>query len=460
MTTVLEVSLPWGRYQATPWNRSANEGAVEWPPAPWRLLRSLYAAWKVHAPDLSEGDVLGVLGDLSVPPTFVVPPHTESHTRHYMPGIAHRKGLVTDTAKVINACVVTDRDSKLWIEWPVTLSEPGRTTLARLAAGLRYLGRAETIADVSLVEHVGPGDRLEPDPDTNAETVRVLGAEQPLDVNSLTMTPSMVRAARQLTPSSTRWVRYPRPPVTHPQPLAFDPPANRVTAVRLEISSAVLPSRFDVVALADLAHQAAVARADGRSQQLRGTDQDGKRLRGRHDHAHYIPVPERLDASGRRLDELLIWAPGGLSSADVAILRGVRRLKSPRVDDGHPRVVTVVAEGLVEAVMPELSRMSAVWESVTPFVMANHHKGSLDEQLLADVRRELRFRDLDDDVMVERVSGPWLKYRRYRLAGERIHQQRAAHGLRLTFARPAGGPIALGQLSHFGLGLFRPVTSS
>ncbi len=35
--------FPAGRYHATPWGHHVNEGLIEWPPSPWRLLRALLA---------------------------------------------------------------------------------------------------------------------------------------------------------------------------------------------------------------------------------------------------------------------------------------------------------------------------------------------------------------------------------------------------------------------------------
>ena len=42
MTRIL-FSFPGGRYHATPWGSHVNEGLVEWPPSPWRLLRPFIA---------------------------------------------------------------------------------------------------------------------------------------------------------------------------------------------------------------------------------------------------------------------------------------------------------------------------------------------------------------------------------------------------------------------------------
>ena len=39
----LQLRFPGGRYHATPWGHHVNEGLIEWPPSPWRLLRALIA---------------------------------------------------------------------------------------------------------------------------------------------------------------------------------------------------------------------------------------------------------------------------------------------------------------------------------------------------------------------------------------------------------------------------------
>jgi len=83
--TVIELTFPAGRFHATPWGRHVNEGAVEWPPSPWRLLRALIATWKRKAPDLNEETIKEILSALCDPPHFALPPATFSHTRHYMP---------------------------------------------------------------------------------------------------------------------------------------------------------------------------------------------------------------------------------------------------------------------------------------------------------------------------------------------------------------------------------------
>ena len=35
--------FPAGHYHATPWGNHVNEGLIEWPPSPWRVVRALLA---------------------------------------------------------------------------------------------------------------------------------------------------------------------------------------------------------------------------------------------------------------------------------------------------------------------------------------------------------------------------------------------------------------------------------
>jgi CRISPR-associated protein Csb2 len=96
-----------------------------------------------------------------------------------------------------------------------------------------------------------------------------------------------------------------------------------------------------------------------------------------------------------------------------------------------------------------------VWLSRTPYAPTRHWKGTAEEQVLADVSIELKFRGLPSPLQVELVRGDWLTYRRHRLK-ERINDARRAYGVRLVFEKPVAGPLCLGQLSHYGLGLFLP----
>src|SRR5258708_11050641 len=73
-----------GRYHATPWGHHVNEGVVEWPPSPWRLLRALVATYyRARPSNVTEGHLRRILEELAKPPSFHLPPAASAHTRHY-----------------------------------------------------------------------------------------------------------------------------------------------------------------------------------------------------------------------------------------------------------------------------------------------------------------------------------------------------------------------------------------
>ncbi len=144
--TVLELEFPAGRYHATPWGRHVNEGAVEWPPSPWRILRALVATWYWKAretKELEEQQVRILIHSLAaVQPVFHLPRATLGHTRHYMPinSLDPNK-----KPKIFDAFVQIASSEPVLVAWDVKLPVDQLDTLNLLAARIGYLGRAESL---------------------------------------------------------------------------------------------------------------------------------------------------------------------------------------------------------------------------------------------------------------------------------------------------------------------------
>ncbi|MFN8035981.1 MAG: type I-U CRISPR-associated protein Csb2 [Acidimicrobiia bacterium] len=462
MSTSLEIVFPWGRYHATPWGRHVNEAAIEWPPSPWRLLRALYATWKTRAPELDANIVEPMLAALSDVPQYALPESTEAHTRHYMPDLAE------GTDKVIDACAVMARDARLVVTWPVDLADQARAALGQLAELLPYLGRAESICDARLLaqgdpiagarcEAIAPGGGTE----LAQPPIDVLVPEVPIDFGALTAGTTAVRGQGFLRPPGTRWQPYRRP---IPAALARSTVPRRAaapTVVRWSIATAAKPSCYAAVAMADVLRRACMAKFgktfDGAaSPVLAGKDAVGVPLEG-HGHAHYLA----MDVDGDRLlDTLVLWAPAGLGEREARALGALDRLTgSAHVRDFRPCRLGLEGFGAdVISVAPELSGPSRIWESVTPFAPPRHGRRRRPwvEHVYAELVRELGYRGLPAPAAIEFVGHDALAYRRYRVS-ERLEQARRAALLRLTFDAPVAGPMCLGALSHFGLGLMRPV---
>lgn len=465
--TTLAIAFPWGRYHATPWGRNVNEAAVEWPPSPWRLLRSLYATWRSRAPHLEEQVVLRLLNALAVPPNYVLPPHSAAHTRHYMPDA--RDG----TDKAFDAFAAIGRGDEMLVRWPVELGDAEASALAELAELLPYLGRAESLCVARVVEDdtSGTGRLCRPTtsalPEDGGETVRLLVPDRPLDVEALISRTTDVRGkGRRIQPPGTSWVTYRRPAPTAPGPPPPVRTSSRVDAVRLAISSPARPARQAAVTMGDVLRHACMSRFGARfegavSSVLAGKDADERPLQG-HGHAHYLAFASDPVRHGpQRLDTLVLWAPGGLGERELEAIGRLHHLRGfSHVSDFRPCRLGLESFGTVGQVAPELVGPATTWETATPFAPPRHAKRRTPwgEHVVHQVAEEVIRRGKPSPATVELIPGDWPSYRTHRpLKNERLTTARRAAGVRITFAEPVQGPIAIGALSHFSLGLFLPV---
>ncbi len=148
----IQLKFTAGRYHATPWGLHVNEGQVEWPPCPWRLLRALLATGfnKHHWPQVPE-DARSLIDKLAATwPRYKLPAGQIAHTRHYMPYV---EGKNQKTTKVIDAFIrLASNHDPLLIHYDVELSESERQLLEQLVSDLGYLGRAESWVSGTLIE--------------------------------------------------------------------------------------------------------------------------------------------------------------------------------------------------------------------------------------------------------------------------------------------------------------------
>lgn len=465
MTVTLAFRFPWGRYHATPWARHVNEGAVELPPSPWRLLRALYAVWRTRVPELDADTVHGLLTKLATPPTAYVPPHTFSHTRHYYPDSTHTRS-VTSTDATLDTFAVLDRNAELALQWRgITLTPDEHDALAKIAIAVPYLGRADSICEARLAHDWAatdhdvwePVDAAEFIPD-NADVARVLAPDLPLRMDSLTARPVDIRRHNLLYPAGTKLMGYQR---------TFMPARRRrhrrithspVTAVRFAVAQRSYPSVRDTLIYTDLLRASALAKLGRQRQErqdtlLAGRRADGSRTDDDHRHAHYLPVTE---PSGR-ITDLLVWVPAGLSDDELEALTDVTHLRSPFMEKWR-LTVRVAGLGAMDDIAPELVGPSRAWTTLTPFVPSRYAKKRHEwsEFVHREVTRELTYRsfsDLDVDLTVHQGGPPVRKGR----PTTRDDRRRSAH-ITLRTQRPIRGPLALGHNSHFGMGLFLPTT--
>lgn len=388
MPTLL-LRFPGGRYHATPPGHHVNEGLVEWPPSPWRLLRAFLACgyatqrW-THVPAPARRLLEALAGTL---PHYRLPPASVAHSRHYMPlGVLERgrekTTLVFDSWADVG-------DGRLAVRWPCEVDEEALAVFCALATHLGYLGRseswvvgeaisdgAELPAGFSAHPHV-EGDRrrlgseqvslMAPDvpasysawreeevagalaafplpagkkPSKKLEKDRARAVEAyPIDLlDCLGRDTAWWKQRRWSQPPGSRRVLYWRQDealvvgAPAPAPRRASAP---VEAMLLAITAAsgargALPTRSRALPQAELLHRSLVSHLsrDGRvpCPELIGKDEQGELLKG-HQHAHLMPVD--LDDDGH-LDHFIVYAPMKLGPVAQDAIQSVKRTWTKR----------------------------------------------------------------------------------------------------------------------------------
>jgi CRISPR-associated protein Csb2 len=237
------------------------------------------------------------------------------------------------------------------------------------------------------------------------------------------------------------------------------------TIAEFGLGGPVLPPLTEAVLVAEEFRAAAMSRHGTPSEALSGKSADGERVRGQHEHAHYVP-----DARARtnRVRHVLVYAPAGFSESEQAALARIsflaQRHNRPTLD--------VVLSGFGDTddfrgVTP-LFGVSTRWRSRTPFVLMRHPRRGKDSPR-DQVVRELILRGLPEPSeiiptagarLVDRHAGDvgvtrWVEFVSSRHG--RDHPP-GAFGFELVFREPVSGPILLGYGCHYGLGQFEALS--
>ena len=404
MPTLL-LRFPGGRYHATPTGHHVNEGLIEWPPSPWRLLRALVACgyttlgWtEVPPPGRRLIDSLA-----STLPHYRLPPASAAHSRHYMPivtGPTQKTTLVFDTWADVG-------DGTLSITWDCPLDDEASHLLALLVKNLNYLGRSESWVEARLLaagdtlpagheciphrdsERRGPGwEQISlmasdvpasfqawrdeqvaqallpyPLPDGSRKIPKKLETDRakaiapyPTDLlDSLHWDTARWKQHRWSQAPGCRRVLYWRKsdaldiaqPIRPARPLAAP-----VECILLALTTASgrrggLPTVARSLPQAELLHRALIGLI-GKGESidcpvLTGKDGQGQPLTGHH-HARILPLD--LDGDGH-LDHILIHARMGLNATAQAAIRGLRRTHTKGADDLQ---VALAASGSLDEV--------------------------------------------------------------------------------------------------------------
>lgn len=379
----LILKFPAGRYHATPWGHHVNEGLIEWPPSPWRLLRALLATgyatlqWSAEGPPAEVRILIEKLA--SVLPEYTLPKAVGTHSRHYMPMARFKNGreetsLVFDTWARVSG--------ELAITWNIDLTTDEQALLAKVTERMGYLGRSESWVDACMVVDGSgiAGERCWPEgegapPGPGWEQVPMLSAvtaadyAQWRDAAVTRVTESLEQPAPGKKPTAKMKKDWEKATKPYPADIISclqmqtnelqgfgwsQPPGSRrvfywrkadalevgtprvrrvhetpaVEAMLLSMATQsgndhALPSIVRTLPQAEHLHRQLVGSLRGtHSVVLTGCDTERRPLREPHRHAHILPLD--LNGDGH-LEHILIWAPMGLDREAQTAIRQLRR---------------------------------------------------------------------------------------------------------------------------------------
>lgn len=479
----LELAFPAGRFHATPWDRAVNEGDIEWPPSPWRILRAIVAGWYVSTSyepnEMAEREIEGVLDRLSSAPRYVLPPGIASHTRHFVPLGNLERSLILD------AFIAIDREALAYVVWDsAALGGDLRATLERACAGITYLGRAESWCHVRVVDEVpADEDRILVDlyrrTSSEGPEVRRLGVDPDFAgaglLDALRTSTATMRKMGKATPEGSTWLTYSFPPGYGLAPSAplrarrhHASPLPNGGGLRFAVearTSALRPPVAETLTVAEAFRAAAMSHYSRRNDnESVPPELSGKaRERPLDGHRHAYILPRDLDDDGR-IDHIDVWFREGPVDHRVFVaLTGISKLYSYRLGDEH-FPVTYLGAALVQA--------ARVWTSVTPFLLGAHPAARAASSLRprfeprAQVARSLREHGIELPASIQVHDGRPATLRHTR-GGEttlssfrstRKHDRAIGIPLKVTleFPEETPGPIAIGRYAHFGMGQFAP----
>jgi CRISPR-associated protein Csb2 len=455
----LTFRFPGGRYHATPWGYHVNEGQIEWPPSPWRLLRALISSGYTnhHWTEVPPTAVQLFHKLASVLPVYHLPVASTGHSRHFMPVV---EGKSQKTTLVFDAWANV-ADGELLVHWPCELATEELNLLASLTRSIGYLGRSESWVEADIASSTNHEWNSFPcsekdSRDPNWEQVSLMAPQTPVSYEdwrtrqldealrpfmgqkqTAALKKKIAEASKPfpetlitcLTRDTSWWKAYgwSQPPgcqkalywrrkdaLEVAAPTAIRPiAASPVTTILIAITTAsgnqsALPPVTRTLPQAELFHRAVVGclgrggRVD--CPELTGKDAMNRPLQTQHKHAHTIPVD--LDGDGR-LDHIIVHAPMGLQDAAQ---RSIRSLRRTWTKSGHGDLqLSIVGSGslgmlrgLPDPLKTKIEQLlgppegALVWESVTPFVLPKTIDRRSRRQLLGQVNSELRVRDIPE----------------------------------------------------------------
>ena len=475
---VLEFSFLVGRYHATPWGRNVNEGDPEWPPSPYRLVRTLIDIQKRHLPEWDDKRLERILRLLGGRPRFLLPQAHPAHIKTFLhsnhPKDIESKQLIFDSFMVISG------GASMFMVFDIQYSADVLQDLSRLLGFLNYLGRSESMVRITVSDNLPAGSWncvSSWSENTGYSALRIACVIDPEEYRQHPVSKTLPwLQALCLSTDDLLKEGWSSPPalddaryminrksiglsVQSSTDFRFSKPVRSVT---FAVHPKVRINVRDTVILAD----AVRAYLMGIHRRIRGGDpasvsarfsgktQDAVPLLG-HSHAFFLPLDEDSDGW---IDHIKVISRDPF---DVSELQALDCLTEIHQFKGHEDIKLVLVS---TSDMPR-ETWSQVWISTTPFITVRHYRqsrGRYSDWLTAEIIRDIENHQYPLPQNVQLIpwtmSGPkpirWMEFKRNKKNEE---TRLRGHGCILSFRQAVAGPFSLGALCHYGLGLFMPM---
>jgi CRISPR-associated protein Csb2 len=488
MPLLIEQFFTQGRFHASRWRENPFADRFgEWPPSPWRLLRTLASRWFQYSRETGDRDAAAIEQLLrrlaSRRPEYHLPPSAskEQLVKQYQPISKHSwsdpnagSGAVKQAKTTLfpDPCFLIDPKEPVIWQWPtLDLESPQKKLLAQLLSRITYFGRAESSSSLKIASQ-GEEPNCIASADGGNAPVLCFSEAADLSLDALLAFSDREPLANAPVPPGTEWVFYTRPEIPRLRSPISRQVCRPVPFVQFAVGGHVLPKVASWIKVAER-FRGRILKSFERDHEslplLSGKTPDGQPLRGQHHHSYFLLWPD--EESGENPSRLIVWRKNSLFQSE--------ELEAMMLATAKPIPWTLSKGGWTAQLVPlpndmalpkRFSGKSKVWESVTPFVRPhNRHFRRPNGKLRLAEEPESVCASLIEKVWgvrpekVERIADEALCVKLHETIAMRSQRrtgdQRTPHVgpgyfLRVTFADEFQGPLIVGDSAHFGLGVF------
>lgn len=474
---VIDIKMLTGKYHATPWGRNVNEGMIEFPPSPYRIVRSILDSWLRKNRDLDRTKVEQIIEKLSTElPKFKIPPHTESFFMAYM---SENEKDYEKKSLIYDAFAIVVPEESIQVFWDkIRLAEEDLSILNKLVSSVNYLGRSDSWVSMGarqFDQEIEFDACPEADVSRNFEDYRKVSMACPVNRDSfkdssekyldsfLKTTAETIKEGISNPPSITFQNYYVRNKlIISPHHTFTNNSRPHVNVVIYTLSSSVLPQITDSLLIGEKMHTKIVGTHNKiwgePSENFTGKSPLTNEPLRNHQHMYILPLD--YDSDGR-IDHIMIKSSTEFSRKELFSLNRIHKLWQSKMGED---IRLVLSDFGLFGNMNSI-RGGRKFRSVTPFVPTRHYRkgrGDYTSWLQGEVRHEL------ENHIMQPASFVSLPTKELQLEGHKLYWVEfyrarkgdipgSGYGFEIHFEQVIQGPFSIGYGAHFGLGLFTPI---